>query len=396
MATFGLVDGMARRMRRLGTETAFDVLARANRLKAQGKPIINLGIGSPDFRTGDTIVEAGVQALRDGHHFYTAAKGIPELRTAVAEDVQKRRGVVIDPERLLIVPGGKPTMFFAMLMLGEEGVEIMYPDPGFPIYRSMIEFSGATPVPYVLREEDGFGFDASRVLSGITDRTRLLIINSPANPTGGVADREQVDLLVQGLERHPDVFLLSDEIYSRIAYDDLEPVSLLEHETIRDRLILLDGWSKTYSMTGWRLGWGLWPASLIDGAERLQINSNSCASAPVQMAGLAALTGPQTRVGEMVASFDARRRLVHKGLNEVAGFRSLLPGGAFYAFPNIAATGLSSQEMETRLLEEAGVAVVSGTSFGDAGEGHVRISYAAAEEELAEAIDRMKDLFGTG
>jgi aspartate aminotransferase len=386
---------MARRMSRLGTESAFDVLARAQRMKAEGKPIINLGIGSPDFRTPDSIVDAGVDALHEGYHFYTPAKGLHELRAAVADDIATRHGVAIDPENILVVPGGKPTMFFAMLMLGEEGTEIMYPDPGFPIYRSMIEFSGATPVPIELHEESGFGFDAEEVLSKITERTRLIILNSPANPTGGVFDRDQIDLLVAGLERHPRVFLLSDEIYSRILYDDLDHVSLLQYESIRDRLIVLEGWSKTYSMTGWRLGWGLWPPSLIEGAERLQINSTSCAPAPVQMAGLAALTGKQDAVAEMVASFDERRRFLHPALNEIAGFRCRLPEGAFYAFPNITETGLTSQEVETRLLEEANVAVVSGASFGGLGEGFIRISYAASMGDLREAAERIKGMFGS-
>ncbi|MGD2102901.1 MAG: pyridoxal phosphate-dependent aminotransferase [Acidimicrobiia bacterium] len=386
---------MARRMSRLGTETAFDVLARAQRMREEGKPVINLGIGSPDFRTSEDIVEAGIDALHDGYHFYTPAKGLPEVRAAVAEDIRARHGVLADPERVLIVPGGKPTMFFAILMLGEPGIEIMYPDPGFPIYRSMIEFSGATPVPIELHEETGFGFDSGEVLAKITDATRLIILNSPANPTGGVVARDQIDSLVAGLDDHPETYVLSDEIYSRIVYDDLDHVSLLTYESLRDRLIVLDGWSKTYSMTGWRLGWGLWPPSLIDGAERLQINSTSCASAPVQMAGLAALTGRQDHVSDMVTAFDERRRFVHDGLNRISGFRCVLPKGAFYVFPNITGTGLTSQQVETRLLEEASVAVVSGTSFGRLGEGYIRLSYAASMDELREAIERIGALFGT-
>jgi aspartate/methionine/tyrosine aminotransferase len=382
-------------MSRLGTETAFDVLARAQKMQAEGRAVINLGIGSPDFRTPDNIVEAGVKALRDGYHFYTPAKGLPQLRAAVADEIGGRHGVTPDPDQILIVPGGKPTMFFAMLMLGQEGTEIMYPDPGFPIYRSMIEFSGASPVPIELEEASGFGFDAEAVLSKITSRTRLIILNSPANPTGGVVDKEQIDRLVAGLEDHPDVYVLSDEIYSRIIYDGRSHVSLIGYESIRDRLILLDGWSKTYSMTGWRLGWGVWPRSLIAGAERLQINSTSCASAPVQMAGLEALTGPQDRVGEMVASFDERRRYLHPALNDIAGITCQLPAGAFYAFPNITGTGLSSQEVESRLLEDAAVAVVSGTSFGALGEGFIRISYAASMDDLVEAVSRMREVFGS-
>ena len=385
---------VAGRMAQLGTETAFDVLARAQRLKAEGRPIINLGIGAPDFRTPDNIVEAAARALDDGYHFYTPAKGIPEVREAVAADIVERHGVTVDIEQLMIVPGGKPTMFFAMLMLGEPGTEIMYPDPGFPIYRSMIEFAGATPVPIELHEEAGFNIDAEAVLDAINERTRLIILNSPANPTGGLLDRDQIDTLVAGLEAHPQLRVLSDEIYSRILYDGREHVSLLEFPSIRERLIVLNGWSKTYSMTGWRLGWGLWPADLIAGAEKLQINSNSCASAAVQVAGIEALTGPQDAVGRMVEAFDRRRRFVFEALNDVRGFRCQNPQGAFYAFPNVSGTGRTSAEVQDLLLNEADVAVVAGTSFGILGEGYVRFSYAAAMDELIEAMSRIRTLFG--
>ncbi len=378
-------------MSRLGTESAFEVLARARRLEAQGRDIVNLGIGAPDFRTPDHIVEAGVKALRDGKHFYTPAKGIPELRRAVADDVAQRRKVEIDPDQVLIVPGGKPTLFFAVLMFGEPGTEILYPNPGFPIYESMIRFTGATPVPIELHERDGFGFDAEYVLAKISQRTRLIIVNSPANPTGGVVSRDALDRLVAGLERHPQVAILSDEIYSRMVYDDHEHASLLAYPSIRERVILLDGWSKTFSMTGWRLGYGIWPRSLIDQAERLQINSNSCASAPVQWAGIAALRGPQDGVEAMLRAFDERRRAIVAGLGELPGFTCVMPRGAFYAFPNITGTGLRSKPLEELLLEQAGVAVVSGTAFGALGEGYLRFSYAASLEEIREALRRVRE-----
>ena len=384
----------AQRMDHLGTETAFEVLARAQRLKAAGRPIINLGIGSPDFRTPDNIVEAGAKALRDGYHFYTPAAGIPELREAIANDILVRSGAEVAPERIMVVPGGKPTMFFAMLMLGEPGVEIMYPDPGFPIYRSAIEFSGAKAIPIELKEDSGFSFDVDEVLSNVNERTRLIIVNSPTNPTGGVIGSDQLAALVGGLEAHPQVRVMSDEIYSRILYDGQEHVSLLTQESIRDRLILLDGFSKTYSMTGWRLGWGVWPEDLIEGAVRLQINSNSCATAAVQVAGIEALTGPQDRVDEMVVAFDERRRFVHAELNKVPGFRCRLPQGAFYAFPNITGTGMTSGQVQDRLLSEVDIAVVSGSSFGIFGEGYIRISYAASMAELSEAMERIQKLFG--
>jgi aspartate aminotransferase len=380
---------LAQRMSLLGTETAFDVLARAKRMEAEGHDVINLGIGAPDFLTPENIVEAGVRALRDGHHFYTPAKGLPDLREAVCEDVARHRGATMHPDNVLIVPGGKPTMFYAMLMLGEPGAEILYPNPGFPIYESMIRFSGAKPVKIELLEERGFTFDADAVLAKITRNTRLVIVNTPANPTGGVVPRAELEKLVRGLEQHPHVYVLADEIYSRMTYDGEEHVSLLEFESIRDRLIVLDGWSKTYSMTGWRLGWGHWPDSLIAHAERLQINSVSCPSAPVQMAGIEALRGPQDAVDRMMEAFDERRRAIVAGLNALPGVSCVMPRGAFYAFANISGTGLSSMQMQDMLLERAGVAILSGTSFGELGEGYVRFSYASSMENIERALERV-------
>lgn len=381
---------LAQRMSRLGTESAFEVLARAKALQAAGRDVINLGIGAPDFRTPENIVEAGRKALADGFHFYTPAKGLPLVREAVAEDVERRRGVRVDPDCVMVVPGGKPTMTFAIQMFGDPGTEILYPNPGFPIYESMIAFTGARPVPIELREEKGFAFDPEEVLAKVNERTRLLIVNTPANPTGGVVPREALDRLVAGLERHPQVVVLSDEIYSRMLYGNAEHVSLLGYESIRDRLILLDGWSKTYSMTGWRLGWGLWPKSLIDHAERLQINANSCASAPVQMAGVEALRGPQDAVERMLAAFDERRGVIVRGLNELPGFTCVKPMGAFYAFPNITGTQMSSRELQDHLLNEAGVATVAGTAFGALGEGYIRFSYASSLDEIREALRRVR------
>ena len=383
---------IARRMSRLGTESAFRVLAKASAMAAQGRDIINLGIGAPDFRTPDNIVAAAKQALDQGYHFYTPARGLPELRQAVADDIERHRGVAVDKENVLIVPGGKPTMFFAITMFGEPGAEIMYPNPGFPIYESMIEFSGARAVPIELFESGGFAFDPDRVLAQINDNTRLIIVNTPANPTGGVLQRDAIDRFVAGLEKHPDVVLLADEIYSRLLYDGLEHVSFMEYESIRDRTILLDGWSKTYSMTGWRLGYGVWPGALIDHAERLQINSNSCASAPVQVAGIEALNGPQDAVDTMRDVFDQRRKLIVERLNAVPGFSCTVPKGAFYAFPNISGTGMGSLELQELLLEEAGVATLAGTSFGHMGEGYLRFSYASSTDNIVNAIDRITAL----
>ena len=374
---------------RIGEENAFAVLARAGALAAQGRDIINLGIGQPDFATPEHIVEAAVKALRDGAHGYTPATGIPQLREGVAADIHRRLGLEVSPDRVLIVPGGKVTMFAAILMFGEPGAEILYPDPGFPIYRSMIEFTGATPVPIPIREEMGFAFSAEEALGLITEKTRLVIVNSPANPCGGVTPRSEIDAFVAGLERWPDVAVLSDEIYGQMTYDGEEHVSLLGYESIRDRLILLDGWSKTYAMTGWRMGYSVWPDGLYDKARKLAVNAWSCVNAPAQWAGLAALTGPQDCVGEMVAAFDARRKVVVERMNALEGVTCAVPKGAFYAFPNISATGWKAKALASSLLEEAGVATIGGPDFGILGEGYIRLSYANSVENIEAAIDRI-------
>jgi len=381
---------LAAGMARLGTETAFEVLARAQALAAQGKDIINLGIGQPDFKTPAHIVEAGCKALRDGHHGYTAAAGIPVLREAVAADLHRRHGVEVDPGQVLIVPGGKVTMFFAILMFGEPGAEIVYPNPGFPIYESVINFTGAKAVAMPLHEETGFSFNADEVLALITPRTRLLILNSPANPTGGAVPRSELDKLVKGLLAQPQVAIMSDEIYGQMLYDGREHVSLLRYPELKERVILLDGWSKTYAMTGWRLGYSVWPKALFTQAERLAVNCHSCVNASAQYAGLAALTGPQESVGQMVEAFDRRRRVIVRALNQIPGFRCVEPGGAFYAFPNVAGTGLDARALQKKFLEEAGVATIAGTSFGRFGEGYIRFSYANSTENIERALERIR------
>jgi aspartate aminotransferase len=383
---------LAERMKQLGTETAFEVLARANKLAAEGRDIINLGIGQPDFTTPENIVEAGRKALADGHHGYTPANGIPELRRAVADDIGKWRGVKVDPDHIVVQPGGKPTMFYACMMFGEPGAEIMYPNPGFPIYESAIKFSGATAVPIDLHEETGFSFNAEEVLAKITERTRLIIVNSPANPTGGLVQEAELDKLVAGLERWPDVVVLSDEIYSRIVYDNQPHISMLKYDSLRDRLIMLDGWSKTYAMTGWRLGYAVWPAACVDQVTRLCVNDHSCVNAATQYAGIEALRGPQDRVDEMCRAFDERREVIVDELNAIPGFRCARPGGAFYAFPNIEGTGMTAQALQEKLLNEAGVAVIAGTSFGRYGEGYLRFSYANSVDNIREAVARVRKL----
>jgi aspartate/methionine/tyrosine aminotransferase len=380
---------------RIGEENAFAVLARANALAAQGRDIINLGIGQPDFRTPEHIVEAAIKALRDGHHGYTPATGIPQLREAVAADLYKRFKVDVSPDSVMIMPGGKPTMFMSILMFGEPGVDILYPDPGFPIYRSMIEFTGARPVPVPIREENGFAFSAEETLKLITPQTRLLILNSPANPTGGVTPKSEVDNLIAGLERRPDVAIMSDEIYDQMVYDGETHVCLLSYPQIRDRLILLNGWSKTYAMTGWRLGYAVWPGKLYDYARKLAVNLHSCVNASAQYAGLAALAGPQDAVHRMVAEFDKRRKVVVEGLNKLPGVSCATPKGAFYAFPNIKKTGWQAKALASSLLEEAGVAIIGGPDFGILGEGYVRLSYANSTENILKALARMGEFLAS-
>jgi aspartate aminotransferase len=374
---------------RIGEENAFAVLARATELAAGGRDIINLGIGQPDFPTPPHVVEAAVKALRDGQHGYTPAVGILPLREAIAADVHRRFKAEVSPDSIMVVPGGKVTMFAAILMFGEPDAEILYPDPGFPIYRSMIEFTGATPVAVPMREANGFAFSADETLSLITPRTRLLILNSPANPTGGVTPRAEIERLVAGLAAHPNVAILSDEIYASMTYDGEEHVSLLAFPEIRDRLIHLDGASKTYAMTGWRLGWSIWPKPLYDMARKLAVNSFSCVNAPTQFAGIAALTGPQEPVASMMAAFDKRRHLVVEGLNGLPGVSCITPKGAFYAFPNITETGWKAKALASALLEQAGVATIGGPDFGIHGEGYIRLSYANSEANIARALERM-------
>ena len=379
---------------RIGEENAFAVLARATALAAQGKDIINLGIGQPDFKTPEHIVEAAIKALRDGHHGYTPATGLLATREAVVRRTLTTTGVEVSPDNVMILPGGKPTMYAAIVMFGEPGAEILYPDPGFPIYRSMIEFTGATPIPVPIREANGFAFSAEETLALITPRTRLLILNSPANPTGGVTPRAEIEKLVKGLARHPDVAILSDEIYDVMTYDGEQHCSLLTFPEMRDRLIILNGWSKTWAMTGWRMGWSIWPnrrqsGRLYDKVRKLAVNCWSCVNAPSQYAGIAAIDGPQDDVDTMMRAFDRRRKLVVEGLNRLPGVSCITPKGAFYAFPNISATGWKAKKLASSLLEEAGVALIGGPDFGILGEGYIRLSYANSEENIERALDRM-------
>ncbi|WP_376792191.1 pyridoxal phosphate-dependent aminotransferase [Thermoflexus sp.] len=379
---------LAQRMSRLGTETAFEVLARAKALEAQGREIIHLEIGEPDFDTPAHIKAAAVRALDEGYTHYTPAAGIPALREAIADYIRRTRGIPVGPENVVVVPGGKPIMFFAILALVEEGDEVIYPNPGFPIYESMIRFVGGHPVPLRLRMENEFRVDVEELARLITPRTRMLILNSPANPTGGVLTREDLAAIAELCLKH-DLVVLSDEIYSRIIYEG-EHVSIASFPGMLERTIILDGFSKTYAMTGWRLGYGVMPEPLAEAVTRLMINSNSCTAAFTQIAGITALTGPQDDVDRMVAAFRERREVIVEGLNRIPGFRCLKPKGAFYAFPNIEGTGLASRELAAYLLDEAGVAVLSGTAFGEYGEGFLRLSFANSVENIQKALERIE------
>ena len=378
---------LAERMSRLGTESAFDVLVKARALEAQGRKVIHLEIGEPDFPTAPHIVEAGVRALREGWTHYGPSAGLPELREAVAEDAGKRRGIRIDPAEVVITPGAKPIMFFIILALVDEGDEVIYPNPGFPIYESMIHFAGGQAKPYPLREANDFDVDPTDILNQLTERTRLVILNSPHNPTGGVTSGQKIAALAMGLAER-NLFVLADEIYNRLIFEG-EHFSITTHAAVRDRTILLDGFSKTFAMTGWRLGYGIMRPDLAQHVSRLMTNSNSCTASFTQLAGVAALRGDQICVEEMRQEFIRRRAVIVSGLNSIPGFHCCQPRGAFYAYPNITATGRSSRDLADALLNEANVACLSGTAFGDWGEGYLRFSFANSVENIEKAIDRI-------
>jgi aspartate aminotransferase len=376
---------LASRMSRLGTETAFEVLARARALEAQGKHVVHLEIGEPDFDTPPNIVKAAQDALAQGFTHYGPSAGLPALREAIAADFTRRRGVAVKPEQVVVFPGGKPCMFFMFLALLEEGDEAIYPNPGFPIYESMINYCGAKAVPLPLTAERKFGFDVAELEALITPRTKLIVVNSPQNPTGGMLTREEL-AAVGKLAAARGIWVLSDEIYSRITYG-FEHHTLL-HWADPERTVVLDGFSKTYAMTGWRLGYGIMPAEFAPVMARLQTNATSCTAAMTQMAGVEALNGPQESVDRMVAEFRKRRDVIVSGLNALDGVSCVEPQGAFYVFPDVRGTGFTSRELSTRLLDEAGVACLSGTAFGKHGDGFLRFSYANSVENIREALTR--------
>ncbi len=382
---------LADRMHRIGTETAFKVLARAKALEAEGRDVIHLEIGEPDFDTPPNVVEAGVAALRSGHTHYVAAPGIPPLREAIARYIGETRGIDVTPNMVVVTPGGKPIMFYAILALINAGDEVMYPNPGFPIYESMIRFVGGTPVPTPLTYDNNFRLDLDHFRDHVTDRTRLVILNSPANPTSGVMTESDVRAVADILADRPDITILSDEIYDRILYTGAHH-SIASLPGYQDRTIILNGFSKTYAMTGWRLGYGVMRPDLAEWITTLMINSNSCTAAFTQMAGVEALNGPQDSVDAMLAAFRERRTAIVEGLNAIPGIRCAMPEGAFYAFPNIEGTGRKSDPLATELLERGGVAALSGTAFGAYGEGYLRLSYANSLPNIQKALERIADV----
>ena len=373
----------------LETESAFAILAKATKLISEGKDIINLGIGQPDFPTPSNIQEAAIKAIKDGHHGYTPSNGILPLREAVSEIINQDYKVNVNPDQILITPGGKPTIFYSCLILGGEENEIIYPDPGFPIYRSMINFSGARGIPLQLSEEDNFEINIEKLEQLITNKTSLIIINNPNNPTGAFMNEFKIEKLVRMLEKYPEVFVLSDEIYSKIIFEDEKMPSLLSYEILKERLIVLEGWSKTFCMTGWRLGWSVWPKKLYEHANKLCVNDHSCPNSISQYAGIEALKGPKNEVENIKKEFQKRKEFIYFELNKLNNMTCFKPGGAFYAFPNVSKSGLNGQRFSDIALEEKGVALVPGKSFGETAENFIRLSYANSMENLEEAIYRL-------
>ena len=384
---------LAKNISRLGTESAFKILAEAKKLEAEGKKIIHLSLGQPDFKSPSHVVEATKKALDEGHHGYVLPNGIIECRQAVSRKIKSLYNSTIDPERIVIMPGGKPTMYYAISLFGEPGAEIIYPDPGFPIYESMINYTGAKAVAIDMLENNDFSINPEKILSLITDKTRLLILNNPNNPTGAFTEKKVIDKLVEGLKKYPNVAILSDEIYSRQIFDQRKMPTFFNYPELYDRLIVLDGWSKAYSMTGWRLGWSVWPEKLVQHVVKFCVNNHSCVNAAIQFGAIAALDGPDDPINFMMEKFTKRRSIIVEGLNNIKGIECVTPGGGFYAFPKVIGTGMNGQEFAKRCLHEAGVAIVPGTAFGKKAIEHVRFSFAASQDNIIQAIENIKKMF---
>jgi len=379
---------------RLGTETAFKVLAEAKKLEKEGKEIIHLSLGQPDFKTPEHIIDATIKALNEGHHGYVLPNGTIECREAVSRKINNLYNVDINPERIIIMPGGKPTMYYAITLFGEPGTEIIYPDPGFPIYESMINYTGAKAVSINMLENKDFSINPEKILSLINNNTRLIILNNPNNPTGSFTEKNKIDQLAEGLKKFPHVAILSDEIYSRQIFNGKKMPTFFNYPDLYNRLIVLEGWSKAYSMTGWRLGWGVWPENLVDHVIKFCVNNHSCVNAAIQFGGIAALDGPDDSILLMMEKFTKRRKLIFDGLNSIEGIECSLPGGGFYAFPKVIGTGMNGEVFAKKCLHEAGVAIVPGTAFGKKAVDHVRFSFAASQDNISKALEKIKKMLG--
>jgi len=379
---------------KLGTETAFKVLAEAKKLEKKGKEIIHLSLGQPDFRTPEHIIDATIKALNEGHHGYVLPNGTIECREAVSRKINNLYNVDINPERIIIMPGGKPTMYYAITLFGEPGTEIIYPDPGFPIYESMINYTGAKAVPINMLENKDFSINPEKILSLINNNTRLIILNNPNNPTGSFTEKNKIDQLAEGLKKFPHVAILSDEIYSRQIFDGKKMPTFFNYPDLYNRLIVLEGWSKAYSMTGWRLGWGVWPENLVDHVIKFCVNNHSCVNAAIQFGGIAALDGPEDSILFMMEKFTKRRKLIVDGLNSIEGIECSLPGGGFYAFPKVIGTGMNGEVFAKKCLHEVGVAIVPGIAFGKKAVDHVRFSFAASQDNISKALEKIKKMLG--
>ncbi len=380
---------IAKSVNRFGTEAVYNIFAKTKKLAKEGKKIIDLSLGQSDFKSPKHTVDAAIQALKDGHHGYTLPNGIIECREAVSRKIKSLYNAIIDPERIVIMPGGKPTMHYAISFFGEPDAEIIYPDPGFPIYESMINYTGAKAVPYDMTENKDFSINPDKILSLINKKTRLLILNNPHNPTGSFTEKNVIDKLANGLKNFPDLVILSDEIYDRLIFDNQKIPTLLNYPDLYERLIILNGWSKTYAMTGWRLGWGIWPEKLIEHVFKFCVNSHSCVNTPAQYGAIAALDGPEDHLNNMMKEFTTRRKLIVEGLKSLKGIECSMPGGTFFVFPNVKKTGMNGEEFTRICLEKAGVAIIPGTAFGKFATDNVRFNFATSEENISKAIQKI-------
>ena len=380
---------IAKSVNRLGTEAVYNIFAKTKKLIKEGKEVIDLSLGQSDFKSPQHAVDAAIKALKDGHHGYTLPNGIIECREAVSKKIKSLYKANIDPERIIIMPGGKPTMNYAISFFGESGAEIIYPDPGFPIYESMINFTGAKAIPYDMIKNKDFSINPDTILSLINEKTRLLILNNPHNPTGGFTEKHVIDKLANGLKKFPDLAILSDEIYDRLVFDKKEIPTFFNYPDLYDRLIVLNGWSKTYAMTGWRLGWGVWPKQLIEHVFKFCVNSHSCVNTPAQYGAIAALNGPENHLNDMMKEFNLRRKLIVDGLRTLKGIECSMPGGSFFVFPNVSKTGMDGENFTKKCLQEAGVAMIPGIAFGKFATDNVRLNFATSRENISRAIEKI-------